>query len=208
LKEDKVRRALISVSDKRDLEPLLKTLERYSVYVLASKGTAQRIRELGYRVEEIADYTGWPEMPGGLLKTLHPKIFAGILGDLSDRRHRDYMERLGIDPIDLVVVNLYPFEKAVAKGDTSLEEGMRNIDVGGVALIRSAAKATLLYGRVAVVVDPGSYPSIIHELESNGGAISLEVKRRWAVEAFKRTAQYEAEVSKYLQREVLEEGDG
>jgi len=199
---ERVRRALISVSNKRGLKPLLETLERYGVEIISTKGTAERIRELGYRVEEVSHYTGWPEMPGGLLKTLHPKIFAGILGDPGDPRHREYMEENDIDPIDLVVIDLYPFEETVSR-DASLDEGVKNIDIGGVALIRSAAKATLLHGRVAVIVDPGSYPSLIHELEINRGAIPGEVKRRWAGQAFKRTAKYEVESSKYLEREVL-----
>jgi len=140
------------------------------------------------------------ESPNGSVKTLHPKIHGGLALDPSRRAHKNYMNRQDILPIDLLVVNLYPFEKTVADKDSPFGKAVENIDIGGPAMIRAAAKAALLYGRVAVVVDPDQYPQIIEELERNRGEIRPETKRELAVEAFVRTAKYEVSIKNYLKR--------
>lgn len=193
-----MRRALISVYDKAGLEKLLKSLVKYGFELISSGGTAKKIAELGYKVVEVSKYTGYPEMPSGLVKTLHPKIHGGILADLSNPFHQEYMKKLEIKPIDLIVVNLYPFEKVASRNEASFKEVIENIDVGGPAMIRAAAKASLLYGRVTVVVDPSQYDLIIKELEENNGEISLNIKRKLAVEAFIKTWKYDEAIKEYL----------
>ncbi len=196
-----IKRALISVSDKTGLERLVEGLAKYGVEIVSSSGTAARIRELGYgNVVEVSEYTGHPESPGGLLKTLHPKIHGGLLLDPSDPEHRAYMERHGIKSFDLVVVNLYPFEAAAGRG-AGLREAAENIDIGGPTMIRAAAKAALLYDRVAVVVDPAQYGEVVEALRENDGAVPSALRRRLAEEAFRRTAEYDAAICRYLERE-------
>jgi len=195
-----IKRALISVSDKSGLDGLVEELSRWDVAIIASSGTAARINELGYgNVKEVSEYTGHPESPGGLLKTLHPKIHGGLLLERDDPEHREYMELHGIWPLDLVVVNLYPFEDTVEKG-ASVREAMENTDIGGPTMMRSAAKSALLHGRVAVVVDPAQYREIVKALRENDGNIPSALKRRLAEEAFKRTAEYDAAICSYLEQ--------
>lgn len=145
---------------------------------------------------EVSEYTGFPEAPGGLLKTLHPKIHGGILLDPENPEQRAYMMREGIEPIDLVVVNLYPFEDYAAK--VGGREAAMGIDVGGPALIRAAAKAALLHGRVAVVVDPAQYGEVAEGLKRHDGDLPGDLKRRLAAEAFRRTSDYDAAIYRYL----------
>jgi len=195
-----IERALISVSDKTGLDGLVEELSRLDVEIVASSGTAARIKELGYRnVKEVSEYTGYPESPGGLLKTLHPKIHGGLLLNRDDSEHREYMERHGIRPFDLVVVNLYPFEDAVERG-VGLRKAAENIDIGGPTMMRAAAKAALLYDKVTVVVDPAQYGQVVEALRENDGAIPSELRRRLAEEAFKRTTEYDAAICGYLGR--------
>jgi len=175
-------------------------LSPLGVEIVASSGTAARIRELGYgNVKEVSEYTGHPESPGGLLKTLHPKIHGGLLLNWDDDEHRKYMERHNIRPFDLVVINLYPFEAAAERG-AGLREAAENIDIGGPTMMRAAAKAALLYGRVTVVVDPAQYGEVVEALRENEGAIPSALRRRLAEEAFKRTAEYDAAIRRYLDR--------
>ena len=195
-----IERALISVSDKTSLDGLVEELSRLDVEIVASSGTAARIKELGYgNVKEVSDYTGYPESPGGLLKTLHPKIHGGLLLDRDDPEHREYMERHGIQPFDLVVVNLYPFEDAVERG-VGLRKAAENIDIGGPTMMRAAAKAALLYDNVTVVVDPAQYEHVVKALRENEGAIPSELRRRLVEEAFKSTTEYDAAICGYLGR--------
>jgi len=194
-----IERALISVYDKGGLEGLVSALEEFGVEIVSSGGTARRIREMGYPVREVADYTGHPESPGGLLKTLHPRVHGGLLLNPDDPLHREYMERQGIEPIDMVVVNLYPFEEAAARG-AGLEEAAENIDIGGPTMIRAAAKAALLYGRVAVVVDPSQYGEVAEALRAGGGDTTPGLRRRLALEAFGRTAGYDSAIVEYLEK--------
>ena len=196
-----VRRALISVYDKSGLEELVKALGELGVEIVSSGGTAKRMRELGYgRLTEVSDYTGFPESPGGLLKTLHPRVHGGLLLSRGVPEHRAYMEEHGIEPFDLVVVNLYPFEATVAKG-ADLETAAENIDIGGPTMIRSAAKAALLYGKVAVVTDPAQYPEVIKALKSHNGEVPRGLVRGLAEKAFRRTSTYDSAIVAYLEGE-------
>ena len=194
-----IKRALISVYDKSGLEEVVSALGEFGVEIVSSGGTARRIRELGYpRLKKVAEYTGHPESPGGLLKTLHPKIHGGILLNPEDPEHRAYMERYGIEAFDLVCVNLYPFEEVAAKG-ADLVEATENIDIGGPTMTRSAAKAALLYDSVAVVTDPSQYAEVVETLRANNGELTPELRRSLAEKAFKRTSSYDRAIVDYLE---------
>lgn len=194
-----IERALISVYDKSGLEELAAALAGYGVEIISSGGTARRIREIGYdRLVEVSDYTGHPESPGGLVKTLHPKVHGGLLLDSDRPDHRRWMEENGVKPIDMVVCNLYPFEEVVAGGADLIKAG-DNIDIGGPAMTRSAAKAALLYDRVCIVTDPAQYPEVVETLKGNGGELTTELRRRYAHLAFKRTAGYDSAIVSYLE---------
>ena len=197
-----IERALISVYDKSGLEELAAALARYGVEIISSGGTARRIREIGYdRLVEVSDYTGHPESPGGLVKTLHPKVHGGLLLDSDRPDHRRWMEENGVKPIDMVVCNLYPFEEVVA-GGADLIKASDNIDIGGPAMTRSAAKAALLYDRVCIVTDPAQYPEVVETLRNNGGELTTELRRRYAHLAFKRTAGYDSAIVSYLEENL------
>ena len=196
-----IKRALISVSDKSGLEELTKALGAIGVEIVSSGGTAKKIKELGYmKLTEVSDYTGHPESPGGLLKTLHPRVHGGLLLNRDVPEHKEFMDKYGIKPFEMVVVNLYPFEATVSKG-AELLEAAENIDIGGPTMIRSAAKAALLYGRVTVVTDPEQYPKIIKALRENKGEMPREVVRELAEAAFRRTSAYDSAITAYLERE-------
>ena len=191
----KVKRALISVSDKSGIEELAKTLNEFGVEILSTGGTAKKIKDLGIPVKDVSEYTGFPEMMDGRVKTLHPKIHGGLLALRDDKSHMEVAKKHGIDMIDMVVVNLYPFEKTVAKEGVTLEEAIENIDIGGPSMLRSAAKN---HRSVAVVTNPASYPDIIKELKENGGLLSEETLKNLAVEVFRRTAEYDQAIYNYL----------
>jgi len=194
-----IERALISVYDKSGLEGLVEALSGYGVEIISSGGTARRIREIGYdRLVEVSDYTGHPESPGGLVKTLHPRVHGGLLLDRSRPDHKKWMEENGVEPIDMVVCNLYPFEK-VAAGGADLATAADNIDIGGPTLTRSAAKAALLYDKVCVVTDPAQYTEVVEILKKNRGELTGELRRRYAQAAFKRTAAYDSAIVTYLE---------
>lgn len=194
-----IKRALISVYDKSGLEELVEALGAFGVEIVSSGGTARRIREIGYeRLVEVSDYTGHPESPGGLVKTLHPKIHGGLLMNRDDANHRRWMEENGVEPIDMVVSNLYPFERVV-EGGADLETAAENIDIGGPSMTRSAAKAAILYGRVAVLTDPAQYGEAIEALRANDGELPAEAVRGLAEKAFKRTAAYDRAIVEYLE---------
>lgn len=194
-----VERALISVYDKGGLEELVAALGGLGVEIVSSGGTARRIREMGYEsLVEVSDYTGHPESPGGLVKTLHPKVHGGLLLDRNDEAHAAWMSENGVKPIDMVVSNLYPFEEAVA-GGADLETAAENIDIGGPSMVRSAAKAALLYDSVLVVTEPAQYPEVIKALKENEGEITTEMRRRYALKAFRRTKGYDSAIVSYLE---------
>jgi len=194
--------ALISVSDKEGLGDLVEALVKYKIKIVSSGGTAGVIRRLGYDVTEISDYTGYPESPSGLVKTLHPKIHGGLLLDPDNPEHKRYMDEQGIEPIGLLVVNLYPFEKVVERQDVELLEAVENIDIGGPAMIRAAAKGALLHGRPAVVVDPSQYQFVIDELNRRDGSLSQDTIKGFAIKAFERTAEYDTLIKNYLKKVV------
>ena len=179
-----LRRALISVSDKTGLAELGQALAARGVELLSTGGTASALRAAGLAVRDVAEVTGYPEMMDGRVKTLHPAVHGGLLALRDDPAHLAAMETHGIGAIDLLVVNLYPFEATVAKG-ASQAEAVENIDIGGPAMIRAAAKN---HGFVAVVVDPEDYPELLGELDRHDGATGLEFRRRLAQGAYARTA--------------------
>src|SRR5437868_5428598 len=189
-----VRRALISLSDKSGLDDLAAGLARHGVEIVSTGGTAAKLRELGAIVRDISDLTGFPEMMDGRVKTLHPKVHGGLLGVRDNPDHAAAMEEHGIAPIDLVVVNLYPFLKTVMSGadrDTIIE----NIDIGGPSMLRSAAKN---HAHVAIVTDPADYAALITELDTYGGSTTLELRKRLAAKAFALTAEYDSLISQWF----------
>jgi phosphoribosylaminoimidazolecarboxamide formyltransferase/IMP cyclohydrolase len=195
-----IKRAIISVYDKSGLENLVKTLGTYGVQIISSGGTANKIRELGYDdLVEVSEYTDHPESPEGLVKTLHPKIHGGLLLDRDNPTHRRWMDENDVHPIDLVIVNLYPFEKVVARGADLITAG-QNIDIGGPTLTRSAAKASILYDKTCIVTNPSQYPEVIRTLHENNGDLTTELRKRYALTAFRRTAEYDAAIVNYLER--------
>ena len=191
-----IRRALISVSDKSGLVELGKFLAARGVEILSTGGSAKALREAGVPVVEVSDYTGFPEMMDGRVKTLQPKIHGGILARRDAAGHVAAMQKHGIQPIDLVVINLYPFEATVAKG-ADFEECIENIDIGGPALIRAAAKN---HDFVAVVTDPADYASLMDEMKANNGAVTLDLKKRLAAAAYARTGSYDAAIAQWFAR--------
>ncbi|MCW5732279.1 MAG: bifunctional phosphoribosylaminoimidazolecarboxamide formyltransferase/IMP cyclohydrolase [Alphaproteobacteria bacterium] len=188
---DPIRRALISVSDKTGLVELGRFLAGRGVEILSTGGSARALAEAGIAVREVAEHTGFPEMLDGRVKTLHPKIHGGLLGRRDLASHRDAMEAHGIGAIDLLVVNLYPFEATIARG-AGIEECIENIDIGGPAMIRSAAKN---HAAVTVIVDPADYEALRREMQEHEGATGADFRRRMAARAFARTAAYDAAIS-------------
>jgi phosphoribosylaminoimidazolecarboxamide formyltransferase / IMP cyclohydrolase len=188
-----IRRALLSVSDKTGLVELARALVQRNIEILSTGGTARLLSDQGIAVREVASYTGFPEIMDGRVKTLHPKIHGGLLG----RRGVDepVMAQHGIAPIDLLVVNLYPFAQTVARADCSYEDAVENIDIGGPAMLRAAAKN---HAAVLVVVDPADYPALLTELDTHHGASSLTLRSRLAAKAFAHTARYDTMVARYL----------
>ncbi len=196
-----IKRALISVSDKAGLVEFCRGLQELGVELLSTGGTAALLSRSRIAVREVSDYTGFPEIMGGRVKTLHPKVHGGILG----RRGTDdaVMQEQGIAAIDLVIVNLYPFEATVARGSCTLADAIENIDVGGPAMIRAAAKN---HADVAVIVDPVDYGPVLEELKSNGGSLSHDRRFALAIKAFRHTAHYDAAISTYLGSQFPERG--
>lgn len=191
----KIKRALISVSDKEGIVDFAKGLKNYGVEILSTGGTAKLLRDNNIGVKEVSEYTAFPEMLDGRVKTLHPKIHAGLLALRDSREHMKALEEQGIGLIDMVVVNLYPFEKTAQKPNVTIEEVIENIDIGGPAMLRSAAKN---HKDVAVVCNAGRYGQIIEELKKNKGALSDTLLRDLAIEVFGHTSRYDAAIYAYL----------
>lgn len=189
-----VRRALISLSDKTGLEDLAAGLGRHGVEIVSTGGTAAKLRETGAEVRDISDLTGFPEMMNGRVKTLHPKVHGGLLGMRDNPEHVAAMEEHDIAPIDLVVVNLYPFLSTVMSG-ADRDIVIENIDIGGPSMVRSAAKN---HAHVAIITDPADYAELLAELDSNGGATTIELRRKLAAKAFARTAEYDSTISQWF----------
>ena len=197
----RIQRALISVSDKRGIVAFARSLDELGVEIISTGGTAKILAESGIKVIPIEEVTGFPEMMNGRVKTLHPKIHGALLGLRDNPEHQSQAEKMGIGWIDLVVVNLYPFEATIAKEDVGLDEAIENIDIGGPTMIRSAAKN---YRFVAVVTDPADYDNVLREIRETGD-ISLSTKKMLAVKVFRRTADYDSAIDRYLSETFLDE---
>ncbi|MFH1878531.1 MAG: bifunctional phosphoribosylaminoimidazolecarboxamide formyltransferase/IMP cyclohydrolase [Candidatus Omnitrophota bacterium] len=191
----KVERALVSVSDKTGLEAFVRGLHKLGIEIMSTGGTAKAIDSLGVPVTEVSSYTGFPEMLDGRLKTLHPKIHGGILAVRGNKSHMEQVEKAAIMPIDMVVVNLYPFEDTVSRKGVTLSEAIENIDIGGPAMLRSAAKN---YSSVAVVSSCGQYEAVLKELEENGAELSAGTLKKLAVKVFDTTSRYDGSIARYL----------
>ena len=190
-----IKQALISVSDKTGIVELARELHQLGVALLSTGGTAKLLRDAGLAVTEVGDYTGFPEMLDGRVKTLHPKIHAGILARKDLPEHMSALEKAAIPAIDLVVVNLYPFSQTIARPECTLEEAIENIDIGGPTMVRAAAKN---YKSVAVVTDPEDYSALLTEMKSASGGVRQEFRFRLACKAFSHTAAYDSAISNYL----------
>lgn len=190
----KVRRAVLSVSDKTGIVEFGRGLSELGVEILSTGGTARVLREGGVPVRDVSDYTGFPEIMDGRVKTLHPKIYGAILGVRSNPEHCKAMDEHGIEPIDLVAVNLYPFEQTVAKPDCMFEDAIENIDIGGPCMVRASAKN---HKNVIIVVEPAMYDEVLQDLKS-GGDVSESKRRLLARKAFQMTSRYDAAIEAWL----------
>ncbi len=191
----KITRALISVSDKSGLEAFTRALHGMGVEILSTGGTARTIRGWGIPVVDVSDYTGFPECFDGRVKTLHPKIHGGFLYQRENPEHVEQAKKLEVPPIDLVVVNLYPFMATISRPGATFEEAIENIDIGGPAMIRGAAKN---FQSVTVVCDPKDYPQIIREMESGSASTLLSTRQTLAQKVFLHTGMYDMIVGGYL----------
>ena len=192
----KIERAIIRVTDKRGVVGFANSLSGLGVQILSTGGTAKALREGGVSVTDISDYTGFPEMMDGRVKTLHPKVHGGLLGLRDNPAHVEMMKAHGIKPIDMVVVNLYQFEKTVAKEGVTLEEAIENIDIGGPSMLRSSAKN---FRHVTVIIDPADYEVVLQEMTETGGETTLKTRFRLAQKVFQLTHQYDGAISEYLE---------
>ena len=200
----KIQRAILSVTDKTGLVEFARRLSTMGVELISTGGTAKLLRESGIAVKDISELTGFPEMLDGRVKTLHPKVHGGILHVRSKQEHRAAVSEHGIQPIDMVVVNLYAFEKTAAKPGVQFEDIIENIDIGGPSMVRSAAKN---FQDVAIVTSPQDYHAIAQEMESSGGSLSLNTKWRLAQKAFATTAAYDSAIASTLERIASPEGE-
>ena len=194
-----VRRALLSVSDKAGLIDFARGLAKHGVELISTGGTAKALAQAGLKVVDVSAVTGFPEMMDGRVKTLHPRVHGGLLALRDEPSHAAAMKEHGIEGIDLLVSNLYPFEETVAR-QASFDETIENIDIGGPAMIRAAAKN---HGYVAVVVDTEDYAAIVAELDANNGALSLATRRALAAKAFARTAAYDAAIAAWFKTAMI-----
>lgn len=193
---DKVSRALLSVSNKEGFIEFARGLAGLGVEIVSTGGTARALKSEGLAVREVSEITGFPEILEGRVKTLHPKIFGGILAARDKGGHRADLERHGIPPFDLVAVNLYPFVETVSRAGVSMAEAIEQIDIGGVTLIRAAAKN---HAHVAVITEPADYPSVLDALREGNGTIPDDVRLSLARKAFKHTCEYDAAITAYLE---------
>src|SRR6266478_1329210 len=194
----KISRALISVSDKTGVASFARALERQGVDIISTGGTADLLRKENVPVREISSFTAFPEVLEGRVKTLHPRVHGGLLYKRGNPKHEAEARECGFEPIDLVVVNLYPFEATIAKPDVTLGEAIENIDIGGPSMIRSAAKN---YESVTVVVDPADYDAVLENMRDNNGETTLKLRERLAIKAFIRTAEYDRAIGTFLNKE-------
>ena len=196
----KIERALISLTDKAGIEGFASQLQEMGVEILSTGGTAKKMRDSGIKVMDVSEFTGFPEMLDGRVKTLHPKVHGGILAQKSNPDHLAQMEAHGLQPIDLVAVNLYAFEKTVADPDCSLADAIENIDIGGPTMLRAAAKN---YRDVTVLVDPADYPRVISEMKATGNT-TLQTRFYLAAKVFALTSSYDTAISAWLDKVDVE----
>ena len=194
----KISRALISVSDKNGIASFARALEGRGVDIISTGGTAELLRKEKIPVREISSFTAFPEVLEGRVKTLHPRVHGGLLYKRGNPKHEAEARECGFEPIDLVVVNLYPFEETIRKPDVALTEAIENIDIGGPSMIRSAAKN---YESVTVVVDPADYDTVLENMRENNGETTLKLRERLAIKAFIKTSEYDRAISNFLEKE-------
>src|ERR1700716_55109 len=194
----KISRALISVSDKTGIAQFARALERQGVDIISTGGTAELLRKEGVPVREISSFTAFPEVLEGRVKTLHPRVHGGLLYKRGNPKHEAEARECGFEPIDLVAVNLYPFEETIAKPNVTLEEAIEKIDIGGPSMIRSAAKN---YESVTVVVDPADYDTILETIRDHEGGTTLKLRERLAIKAFIKTSDYDRAIGTFLNQE-------
>jgi phosphoribosylaminoimidazolecarboxamide formyltransferase/IMP cyclohydrolase len=192
---NKVKTALISLSDKDGIIPFARFLSENGVLILSTGGTAKILKENGVKVRDVSNHTGFPEIMDGRVKTLHPKIHGGLLALRDNEKHMGTLKEHDIQPIDMVIVNLYPFEKTVADEDVLFEDAIENIDIGGPSMLRAAAKN---FKDVTVITDPEDYPVIEKELDDNDFSVSYETNKKLAVKVFQRTFEYDKAIYTYL----------
>lgn len=195
----KIARALISVSDKKGIAEFAKVLHAMGIEILSTGGTAKTLRDSGIPVKDVSEHTGFPEMLDGRVKTLHPKIHGGLLSRRNNLKDIEEIRKHGIDTIDMVVVNLYPFEKTISRPGVSFAEAIENIDIGGPAMLRSASKN---FQDVAVIVDPSDYENIINEMRNMNGDLSYRMRLELAKKVFRHTSRYDAIIADYLSRVI------
>ena len=192
----KIERALISLTDKSGIEDFARNLQELGMEILSTGGTAKKMRESGIKVKDVSEFTGFPEMLDGRVKTLHPKVHGGILAQKTNPDHLSQMAEHGLMPIDLIAVNLYAFEKTVAKPDCTLADAIENIDIGGPTMLRAAAKN---YRDVTVLVDPADYPQVLTEMRATGNT-TLKTRFRLARKVFALTSRYDTAISAWLEK--------
>src|SRR5262245_19872752 len=190
----KIQRALLSVSDKTGLVAFAQTLADAGVELISTGGTAKALREAGLTVKDLSEHTGFPEMLDGRVKTLHPRVHGGVLFIRGNSAHETAVQQHNIPPIDLVVVNLYPFEQTIAKANVTLHEAIENIDIGGPSMLRSAAKN---HDAVTVIVDPADYEIVANQIRATGNT-TLELRRQLAAKVYTRTSAYDGVIAGYL----------
>ena len=191
----KIKKALISVSDKSDLETILSHLKKYNIEIISTGGTYKFIKDRGFKCTEISNYTGFPEILDGRVKTLHPKIHGGLLSDTDKDTHKNQMKENLIDQIDLVIVNLYPFENKLLQGNVSFEEMIENIDIGGPSMLRSSAKN---FKHVTVIPSPAHYQEFLNEFNKNQGSTTLEFRKKMSSITFSETAYYDSLIANWM----------
>jgi len=193
----KIQRAIISVSNKKGVVEFAKELKAMGVEILSTGGTAKTLKDAGIIVKEVSEYTGSPEMLDGRVKTLHPKIHGGLLCRRDNPKDMDEVKKYGISIIDMVVVNLYPFEETISKPNVTFEDAIENIDIGGPTMLRSASKN---FKDVVVVVDPADYEAVINEMKNNNGDISYKTRLKLATKVFQHTSRYDTLIAEYLSK--------
>jgi phosphoribosylaminoimidazolecarboxamide formyltransferase/IMP cyclohydrolase len=195
----KIKRVLISLSDKTGAVEFAKSLAEFGVEFLSTGGTAKILRDAGLNVKDVSEYTGFPEMLDGRVKTLHPKVHGALLGLRNNPEHVDTMKKHGIEPIDMIVVNLYPFRETISKPGCTFEDAIENIDIGGPTMLRSASKNFL---SVTVVIDPSDYDMVIDTMKKNNGEVGAELNLKLAYKVFKTTSEYDKMISDYLREQL------